>query len=143
VYILIYVDDIIILSSSSAATDKLLVQLQEDFAVKDLGVLSYFLGIEVHHTSTGLILTQRKYISDLLRRTNMLSSKGVPTPMLPTEKLSLDGGEKLSPDDATRYRSVVGALQYLLLTRPNISFSVNRVCQFMSRPTNVHWGAVK
>jgi hypothetical protein len=142
-YILIYVDDIIILSSSSAATDKLLVQLQEDFAVKDLGVLSYFLGIEVHHTSTGLILTQRKYISDLLRRTNMLSSKGVPTPMLPTEKLSLDGGEKLSPDDATRYRSVVGALQYLLLTRPDISFSVNRVCQFMSAPTNVHWGAVK
>jgi hypothetical protein len=142
-YILIYVDDIIILSFSSAATDKLLVQLREDFAVKDLGVLSFFLGVEVHHTSTSFILTQRKYISDLLSRTNMISSKGVPTPMLPTEKLSLDGGEKLSPDDATRYCSVVGALQYLLLTRPDISFSVNRVCQFMYAPTNVHWSAVK
>jgi hypothetical protein len=143
IYILIYIDDIIILSSSTVATDKLLVQLRDDFAVKDLGQLSYFLGIEVHHTSDGIVLLQRKYIHDLLSRTNMLSSNGVPTPMLPTEKLSLDGGEKLSSDDATKYRSVVGALQYLLLTRPDISFSVNRVCQFMSAPTDVHWGAVK
>lgn len=115
-YILIYVDDIIILSSSTMATDNLLAQLRDDFAVKDLGVLSYFLGIEVHHTSDGIVLMQRKYIRDLLSGTNMLSSNGVPTPMLPTEKLILDGGDKLSPDDATRYRSVVGALQYLLLT---------------------------
>ena len=73
----------------------------------------------------------------------MLTSKGVPTPMLPSEKLFLDGGEKLSPEYTTRYRSVVGALQYLSLTRPDISFCVNRVCQFMSSPTSIHWAAVK
>jgi hypothetical protein len=61
--------------------------------------------------------------------------------MLPTDKLCLDGGDKLSPDDATRYRSVVGALQYLSHTRPDISFYVNRVCQFM--PSPVHWVVVK
>ena len=142
-YILIYVDDIIIIGSSSMATEKLLTQLQDDFTVKDLGILSYFLGIEVRHTSNRLILTQHKYIKDLLSRINMLTSKGVPTPMLPSERLLLDGGEKLSPEDTTRYRSVIGALQYLSLTRPNISFCVNRVCQFMFSPTSIHWAAVK
>jgi hypothetical protein len=64
------------------ATEKLLAQLCDDFTVKDLGTLNYFLGIEVHHTSQGLIPTQHKYIHDLLSRINMLNSKGVPTPML-------------------------------------------------------------
>jgi hypothetical protein len=143
IYILVYVDDIIILSSSSQATKKLLEQLSRVFAVKDLGALNYFLGIEVHHISSGLLLTQRKYIQDLLTRTNMENSKAAPTPMLPAEKLSLHDGTKLSPEDTTRYRSVVGTLQYLSFTRPDISFSVNRVCQFLSAPTTSHWAAVK
>ena len=84
------------------ATEKLLTQLRDDFAVKDLGTLSYFLGIEVRHTSNRLVLTQHKYIQDLLSITNMITSKGVPTSMLPSEKLLLDGGEKLSPEDTTR-----------------------------------------
>jgi hypothetical protein len=142
IHMLIYVDDIIIVRSSSSATEKLLAQLKVDFAVKDLGNLIYFLGIHVHLVSGGLLLTQQKYIRDLLTRTNMLASNGVPTPMLPTDKLCLDGGDKLSPDDATRYRSVIGALQYLSHTRPDISFCVNRVCQFMSSPA-VHWATVK
>ena len=73
-YFLIYVDDIIIISSSSTATDHLLGQLRDDFAVKDLGLLRYFLGIEVLHHRDGLTLTQHKYIHDLLLRTNMLSA---------------------------------------------------------------------
>jgi hypothetical protein len=142
-YILIYVDDIIIVSSSSVATDPLLTQLQAEFAVKDLGLPSYFLGLEVHHTSTGLVLTQQKYIQDILKRTNMTTSNHVSTPMLPSDKLMLSSGTPLSAEDATRYRSVVGALQYLSLTRPDISFSVNRVCQFLSASTTNHWAAVK
>jgi hypothetical protein len=73
----------------------------------------------------------------------MMNSKGVPTPMLPKEKLSLSGGTPLSSEDVTRYRSIVGSLQYLALTRPDISFCVNRVCQFLSNPTTDHWLAVK
>ena len=142
-YIIVYVDDIIIINSSSTAIEKLHTQLQDDFTIKDLDTLSYFLGIEVRHTSTGLVLTQHKYIQDLLSRTNMLTSKGVPTPMLPSEKLLLDGGEKLSPKDTTRFWSIIGALQYLSLTHSDISLCVNRVCQFMSSPTSVHWAAVK
>lgn len=63
--------------------------------------------------------------------------------MLPSDKLSMYSGDSLSAEDTTRYRSVVGALQYLSLTRPDISFCVNRVCQFLSAPTIVHWAAVK
>jgi hypothetical protein len=143
IYMLIYVDDIIIISSSPTATNKLLLQLQEDFAVKYLGYLHYFLGIEVAHYPDRLVLSQRKYIQDVLAKTNMAMSNGVPTPMLPTDKLSLDGGDPLFPEDATRYRSVVGALHYILLTGPNLSFSVNRVCQYMVAPTTMHWAAVK
>jgi hypothetical protein len=96
IYILIYVNDIIIVSSSSSAMDKLLQQLRHEFAMKDLGQLNYFLGIEVHHNSSRLVLKQHKYIRDLLLRTSMDTSKGVSTPMLPADKLSLHDGDPLS-----------------------------------------------
>jgi hypothetical protein len=118
-------------------------ELGKEVAVKDLGPLNYFLGIEVHQQSTGLVLTQCKYTHDLLLRTNMETSKGVCTPMLPAEKLSLTNGDPLSSEDATRYRSIVGSLQYLLFTRSDIAFSINRVYQFLSAPTIAHWSAVK
>jgi hypothetical protein len=103
IYVLIYVDDIIIISSSTMTVDKLLHQPRNAFAVKDLGRLNYFLGVDVHHTSTGLILMQHKYICDLLLCTNMDTSNGVSTPMLPTDKLSLHGGDSLSSDDTMKY----------------------------------------
>lgn len=98
---LIYVDDIIIISSSSKAIERLLGQLREDLAVKDIGHLAFFLGVEVKSTSSGMVLSQRKYIQDIFTRTNMLTSKGVSTPMLPAEKLQIKGGTLLSPEDTT------------------------------------------
>ena len=65
------------------------------------------------------------------------------TPISTTEKQSLHEGELLGPDDSTRYRSIVGALQYLTLTRTDISFSVNKVCQFLHAPTSLHWTTMK
>jgi hypothetical protein len=97
----------------------------------------------VSRISSGLLLSQHKYISDLLTQTYMLASKGVATSMLPTDRLKLADGEPLSFEDTTKYRSVVGALQYILFTRSNIAFSVNCVCQYMASPTFVHWSAVK
>jgi histone deacetylase 1/2 len=121
---LVYVDDIIVVSSTVAATDQLLRQLRSEFHVKDLGVLSYFLGVELKHTKDGIVLAQNKYIADLQSRTNLQQAKGVSTLMVATEKLSRQDGTSLSPKDCTKYRSVVGGLQYLTLTRPDISFSV-------------------
>jgi histone deacetylase 1/2 len=140
---LIYVDDIIVASSSQEATDALLSDLKKDFALKDLGDLHYVLGMEVKKVQSGIILTQDKYATDLLRRVNMLSCKPISTPLSTSEKLSAHEGVPLDPNDAKNYRSIVGALQYLTLTRPDISFSVNKVCQFLHAPTDTHWSTVK
>jgi histone deacetylase 1/2 len=143
IFMLIYVDDIIVTSSSSEAIDAVLKDLRMDFALKDLGSLHYFLGIEVQHISRGIVLSQSQYISEVLKRVGMGECKGVTTPLSTSEKLSLNEGEPLAVEDATRYRSIVGALQYVTLTRPDISFSVNKVCQFLHAPTTLHWTAVK
>jgi histone deacetylase 1/2 len=143
IYVLVYVDDIIVASSSSEAVGALLADLKKDFALKDLGDLHYFLGIEVKREKDGLVMSQERYARDVLKRSGMDKCKPMDTPMSSIEKLSLYSGEKLGQEDSTNYRSIVGALQYLTLTRPDISFSVNKVCQFLHAPTTLHWSAVK
>jgi histone deacetylase 1/2 len=140
---LVYVDDIVVTSSSSQAVNQLVHDLRIEFALKDLGDLHYFLGIEVRRSREEIILSQTKYTSDILMKARMLGCKAATTPMSSTEKLSKVEGHALSEEDATRYRSTVGALQYLTLTRPDISYEVNKVCQFLHTPTDVHWTAVK
>jgi hypothetical protein len=85
VFLLVYVDDIIIASSSEQATKALLQDLQKEFALKDLGDLHYFLGIEVTKIKNGLLLTQEKYASDLLQRVGMSNCKPVATPLSTSE----------------------------------------------------------
>jgi hypothetical protein len=143
IFLLVYVDDIIVVSSSSEAVSALLKDLKSDFALKDLGTLHYFLGIEVNKVRDGIHLSQSKYASDILKRVGMTQCKPMATPLSVAEKLNIKEGEPLGPEDATRYRSVVGALQYLTLTRPDISFAINRVYQFLHCPTIAHWSAVK
>lgn len=141
-YVLIYVDDIIIMGSSSVAISTLISDLHRKFALKDLGPLSYFLGVEVFMPpSGGMFLSQKKYILDLLSRTKMTDAKAIATPMISGPLVSTRQGDLFS--DVRMYRSVVGALQYATLTRPEISFSVNKVCQFMHSPTILHWQMVK
>nr|XP_020150416.1 uncharacterized mitochondrial protein AtMg00810-like [Aegilops tauschii subsp. strangulata] len=142
-YLLVYVDDIIVASSSDSAVDALLKDLQCDFALKDLGNLHYFLGIEVKRKNNGILLTQEKYANDLLKRVAMQHCKPSDTPLSVSEKLSIEDGDQLSGEDGTRYMSTVGALQYLTLTRPDIAFAVNKVCQFHHSPISIHWTAVK
>lgn len=143
IYLLVYVDDTIVVGSSDSVVSKLLHQLRDDFVLKDLGALHYFLGIEVTSTSDDLLLTQSKYAVDLVRRAGLLHYKSVPTPMVVFEKRSSVSVDLLDADAATRYRSIVGRLQYLTLTRPDIAFSTNKVCQYLRSPTSYHLSAVK
>jgi histone deacetylase 1/2 len=107
-----------------------------------MGQMDYFLGIEVHHLSSGaLLLNQAKYIRDLLSKTKMYNSKSIGSPMMSSCRLSKVGSDVMT--DPTLYRSTVGALQYATITRPDIAFSVNKVCQFMANPLDSHWKAVK
>ncbi|KAJ3705170.1 hypothetical protein LUZ61_008875 [Rhynchospora tenuis] len=140
-FILVYVDDILVTGNSLQMVTQCIQQLQQQFAVKDLGDLSFFLGMEATTTDTGMLLTQTKYITDLLHKTKMLSSKPCTTPIATHITLSKKDGDPFS--EPHLYRSVVGALQYATLTRPDISFAVNKVSQFMHEPTVTQWTAVK
>jgi hypothetical protein len=142
-YMLIYIDDIIVASSSAEAMTTLLKDLKDSFALKDLGDLHYFLGIEVKRSHDRLALTQEKYARDLLHRTNMSSCKPASTPLATDHKLSAYVGEPLGAEDSMRYRSVVRALQYLTITRSDLPYAVNKVCQYLHVPTTEHWTVVK
>jgi hypothetical protein len=140
-FALVYVDDIILTGSSISVVDDLIKSLSLTFPIKDLDSLNFFLGVEVHRSSTGLHLSQQCYIADILKRTNMELAKPISSPMSAAAPLSkLDG---ISMTDPTIYRSTVGALQYLSITRPDIAFAVNKVSQFASDPCDVHWSAIK
>jgi hypothetical protein len=142
-YMLVYVDDIIIMSLRPSATDKLISELTEDFGVKDLGKLHYFLGIEAQPHNNGIILSQQRYAQDLLARAKMTNCRAISTPMSSSGKLARDQGTPLSGEGQYQYRSIVGGLQYLTLTRLDLSFAVNCVCQYMQSPTDTHWTTVK
>jgi hypothetical protein len=142
VYLLVYVDDIIITGSPYDLVNTLVHKFDSVFSLKHLGSLSYFLGIEVKHLDDhSLLLTQSKYIKDLLSKTNMLECNPINTHIMSSCKLSRHGSDTFH--DTSLYRSVVGSLQYAAITRPEIAYSVNKVCQFMSQPLESHWVAVK
>jgi hypothetical protein len=143
IFVLIYVDDIIVVSSSSSAMMVLHQNLEKDFSFKDLGELHYFLRIKVVKINNGILLPQHKYATELLKRARMLACKPVNTPLSTTEKMTTHEGDLLGPIDSTTYRNIVGGLQYLTLTRPDIAFSINKVCQYLHVSTTVHLTAVK
>jgi hypothetical protein len=141
--VLVYVDDIIVVSCSTEATTLLLQNPEKEFGLKDLGDLHYFLGIEVTKIQDGIMLSQNKYAMDILQRAGMMNCKPTNTPLFVSEKLSVDAGDVLGPEDATKYRSIVGGLEYLTLTHPDLVFSVNKVCQYLHSSTTLHLTTVK
>ncbi|XP_019084254.1 PREDICTED: uncharacterized protein LOC109125913 [Camelina sativa] len=140
-YLLVYVDDILVTGSNKQDIHHILALLANRFSVKDAEDLNYFLGLEAHRTSAGLHLSQRKYILDLLHQYNMINAKPVTTPMATSPKLTLTTGTPIS--DPTPYRKLVGSLQYLSFTRLDIAYAVNKLSQFMHQPTHDHRQAAK
>ncbi|CAM8905782.1 unnamed protein product [Rhodiola kirilowii] len=112
-------------------------KLSTQFLMSDLGPLSYFLGIEVSSTSEGFYLSQEKYIRDLLDRASLTDHRTADTPMELNVHLRATDGEPL--EDPTRYRHLVGSLVYLGVTRPDISYPVHILSQFVSAPTQLHY----
>jgi len=112
--------------------------LHNFFHIKNLGGLTYFLGIEVARNAIGIHLSQCKYTLDLLKDTSMLGCAPTPTPMLHTVKLSATKGTPLGDVESTAYRRLIGRLIYMTNTQPAISFLVNPLSQFVSHPTSEH-----
>lgn len=132
--------NIILTGTSPEFLTELIVTLSTEFALKDLGDLKFFLGIELQSTSQGIHVTQTKYTKEVLQKANMLEAAHISTPMATSISKSSNDEELVDP---TTYRSLVGSLQYLTLTRPDIVQAVNKVCQHLQQPQLQHWRAVK
>lgn len=124
-HLLVYVDDIIVIGSSPPQVHDLIQTLVSRFSLKDLSHLSYFLGVEAFSISYGLFFSQCKYIFDLLQRTKMDEVKPIDNPLSTIDSLRLNNGKPSI--EATEYRCVLGAMQYLSFTRLDISFVVNKL----------------
>jgi Reverse transcriptase (RNA-dependent DNA polymerase)/Integrase core domain/gag-polypeptide of LTR copia-type/GAG-pre-integrase domain len=135
VVILIYVDDLVITGDNLNGIESLKLQLKREFDIKDLGNLKYFLGIEIARSGKGLFLSQRKYVLDLLNESGKLGAKPATIPMNQTDKIVLDD-EPLP--DIKQFQRLVGKLIYLTITRPDITFTVSYISQFMQRPMQGH-----
>lgn len=108
--------------------------------IKDLGKLKYFLGIEVIDVPNGLRLSQRKYCLELLNEFGMLGCKPVNTPLETNLVINRDNDQNNDSllDNITEFQKLIGKLIYLTITRPNITYSVQVLSQFMHKPRNSH-----
>ncbi|GKV50844.1 hypothetical protein SLEP1_g57527 [Rubroshorea leprosula] len=140
VLLLFYVDDMIITRDDVASVEELKQSLSQKFEMKNLGVLSYFLGLEVTSSDDGYMLSQVKYAFDLVPKAELNDGKSDSTPLEPNVKLTPMDGSPLS--DPTHYRQLVGSLVYLTMTRPDIAYAVHIVSQFMAVLRSTHYAAV-
>ncbi|XP_014502233.1 uncharacterized protein LOC106762706 [Vigna radiata var. radiata] len=115
--------------------------LDNQFQIKDLGELKYFLGFEVDRSKKGIHLCQRKYALDILEETGMLGSKPSSTPYLSNNNSLYKTKDYM--DNPSDYRRLIGKLFYLTNTRPNLCFTVNLLSQFMQEPTKHHYQALQ
>ena len=136
IYLIVYVDDNIITGSDQDGIQKIKQHFFSHFQTKNLGKLKYFLGIEIAQSNSGVVISQRKCTLDILTDIGMLDCKLVDTPMDPNVKLVPGQGELLR--DPGRYRRLVGKLNYLTITRPDILFPVSVVSQFLQSPCDSH-----
>ena len=136
VAILVYVDDMLVTGTSMSQINDVKHSLDQAFTIKDLGDLKYFLGIEISRTSQGTFMSQKKYIKDIIVDCEMENCASSPAPLPTGLKLSTEIGDILPEPDV--YRRLVGRLLYLGLTRPDLSYSVQHLSQFLNQPRVPH-----
>ena len=132
ILLLLYVDDMIITGNDLSGIQELKNFLSQQFEMKDLGHLSYFLGLEITHSTDGLYITQAKYASKLLSRAGLTDSKTVDILVEFNAHLTPSGGKPLS--NPSIYRRLVSSLVYFTITCPDISYAVHQVSQNLSAP---------
>ena len=139
-FILVYVDDILVSRSDPIALKVYIHDLDTYFALKTLGSVNHFLGFEAHKDIGGMCLIQSKYTLDLLKKAGMQDCK--PCETLVNLGISLTN-EGDSFFDLSHYRTIIGSIQYLTYTSPDIVFVVNKLSYFLSSPKVQHWMACK
>ncbi|XP_019054310.1 PREDICTED: uncharacterized protein LOC109115091 [Nelumbo nucifera] len=137
--VLVYVNDILLAGNGIAAIDAIKAYLHSQFHLKDFGVLKYLFGLEVALSPSGIFLSQRKYALDIVHDYGLTNAKPTAFPMDQNSRFDDTQGELLV--DATHYRRLLGCLQYLTVTRPDILYAVDTLSQFSRKPKKVHWDA--
>lgn len=137
----VYVDDLVITGSNTGEIIEFKTQMKQMFEMSDLGLLSYYLGIEVQQRQGEITLTQAAYAGKILERAGLSTCNPCSTPM--EQRLQLQKVVDGTIVDATEYRSVIGSLRYLVNTRPDIAHAVGVVSRHMEAPGKEHWAAVK
>ena len=137
----LYVDDLIFTGNDEVMFEQFKKSMKIEFDMTDLGIMKYFLGIEVLQKADGIFITQRKYAQEILERFNMDQCNSVHNPVVPSFKLTKD--EEGVEVDTTVYKQMVGSLMYLTATRPDLMFIVSLISRYMERPTESHLLAAK
>ena len=141
VIICLYVDDLLVTGSNIKDTKNFKKIMEAEFEITDLGRLSYFLGMEFTYTAVGMIVHQKKYAGEILKRFNMISCNAVMSPIEVNLRLARD--ESGDAVDETKFKRIIGSLRYLCNSRPDLDYSVGLVSRFMSNPKKLHMLATK
>ncbi|GJV17811.1 ribonuclease H-like domain, reverse transcriptase, RNA-dependent DNA polymerase [Tanacetum coccineum] len=137
----VYVDDLIITGTPKKEIDKFKAQMEEKFKMSDLGLLAYYLGIEVTQTGGDISIKQTAYANKILKEAGMIDCNETLIPMDPGTRLTkITKGTMVN---STEYRSLIGCLRYLLHTRPDLSYSVGLLSRYMQEPKEQHMKAIK
>ncbi|XP_031277700.1 uncharacterized protein LOC116136136 [Pistacia vera] len=137
----LYVDDLLIMGSSSIQLEKFKMAMHNEFEMTDLGEMSYFLGMEIHQSQHGIFVSQKKFANEILHKFDMDRCKPVDTLLVANLKLSKDDGAVKI--DEKMYRSLIGCLLYLTATRPDLMLATSILSRFMSSPSEIHLKATK
>jgi hypothetical protein len=137
----LYVDDLIYTGNDGELMESFKNSMKRNFAMTDLGKMSYFLGVEVIQNDTGIFINQQKYASEILTRFGMELCNMVCSPIVPGTRLSKDENGKSV--DSTNFKQMVGCLMYLIATRPDMCYSICLIARYMERPTEIHLAAAK
>jgi len=139
--ICLYVDDLLYIENNSEMFKEFKQSMFREFEITDNGLMSYFLGIEVKQQHDGIFISQKKYMNEILEKFKMESCNSMSTLVATSIKLSKEGGGRVI--ELILYKSLVGSLRYLTITRPDIVYRVGLVSRYMETPMENHWLATK
>jgi len=137
----IYVDELIFTGNNPNMFEEFKKAMIKEFEMSDIGLMSYYLGIEVKQKEDGIFISEQRYVNEMLKKFKMGGSKPINTPVEYGLKLSKFNGEEKV--DATNFKSLVGSLRYLTCTRPDILYATGLISRHMENPTITHLKAEK
>ena len=137
----LYVDDLVYTGNNKRVIEDFKKDMMKKYEMSDLGLLHYFLGIEIYQDDYGVFICQKKYAENILKKFGMLGCKPVDTPLVVNEKFKKEDGGRLA--NASVYRSLIGSLFYLTATRLDLMYAASLLSRFMSKPSHLHLGAAK